>query len=80
MGNSISEVEFIDIFSDNLRDVMKEVGISQKQLAKEARMTQGAISHYLRKERMPSVRAIMNLCYVLDCEYSDLLPDYSLVD
>ena len=36
MRNSISEVEFICIFADNLSDIMDEVGISQRQLAKKA--------------------------------------------
>lgn len=80
MQNSISEVEFIEIFADNLRDVMKDVGISQRQLAKEAHITEAALSRYLNKQRMPNMRTFMNLCYVLDCEYSDLLPTYSLVD
>lgn len=80
MRDSISEVEFIYIFADNLKDIMDEVGINQNQLAKEAHLTRGTISKYLNKKMMPSVRAIMNLCYVLNCEYSDLLPAYSLVD
>lgn len=80
MRDSISEVEFIYIFADNLKDIMDEVGINQNQLAKEAHLTRGTISKYLNKKMIPSVRAIMNLCYVLNCEYSDLLPAYSLVD
>lgn len=80
MRDSISEVEFIYIFADNLKDIMDEVGINQNQLAKEAHLTRGTISKYLNKKMMPSVRAIMNLCYVLNCEYSDLLPAYSLVE
>lgn len=80
MRNSISEVEFICIFADNLRDAMKDVGISQRQLAKEANITEAALSRYLNKQRMPNMRTFMNLCYVLQCEYSDLLPTYSMVE
>lgn len=80
MQNCISEVEFIDVFADNLRDIMNEVGISQRQLAKEAHITEATLSRYLTKQRMPTMRTFMNLCYVLDCEYSDLLPTYSLVE
>ena len=79
MQNSISEVEFIEIFADNLRDVMKDVGISQRQLAKEACVTEATISRYLNKERMPTMRAFMNICYALDCEYSDLLRYYGTI-
>jgi DNA-binding Xre family transcriptional regulator len=80
MRNSISEVEFICIFADNLSDIMDEVGISQRQLAKKAHITEAALSRYLNKQRMPNMRTFMNLCYALQCEYSDLLPTYSMVE
>ena len=80
MRNSISEVEFICIFADNLSDIMDEVGISQRQLAKKAHITEAALSRYLNKQRMPNMRTFMNLCYALQCEYSDLLPTYRMVE
>ena len=80
MRNSISEVEFICIFADNLSDIMDEVGISQRQLAKKAHLPEAALSIYLNKQRMPNMRTFMNLCYALQCEYSDLLPTYSMVE
>lgn len=80
MRNSISEVEFICIFADNLSDIMDEVGISQRQLAKKAHITEAALSRYLNKQRMPNMKTFMNLCYALQCEYSDLLPTYSMVE
>lgn len=80
MRNSITEVEFICIFADNLSDIMDEVGISQRQLAKKAHITEAALSRYLNKQRMPNMRTFMNLCYALQCEYSDLLPTYSMVE
>ena len=80
MRNSISEVEFICIFADNLSDIMDEVGISQRQLAKKAHITEAALSRYMNKQRMPNMRTFMNLCYALQCEYSDLLPTYSMVE
>lgn len=80
MRNSISEIEFICIFADNLSDIMDEVGISQRQLAKKAHITEAALSRYLNKQRMPNMRTFMNLCYALQCEYSDLLPTYSMVE
>lgn len=80
MRNSISEVEFICIFADNLSDIMDEVGISQRQLAKKAHITEAALSRYLNKQRMPNMRTFMNLCYALQCEYSDLLPTYNMVE
>ena len=75
----ISETEAIEIFSDNLRDIMEDARINLSELARESRLTQCTISKYLNKQRMPSMKAIMNLCYALNCSYQDLLPDYYLV-
>ena len=76
---TISELEAIEIIGDNLRDIMKDARISQNELAKESRLTQAPISRCLNKQYMPSVKTIMNLCYALNCDYQDLLPDYYLV-
>lgn len=79
MNECISEVEFIDIFADNLRDVMKEVGINQKELAYEANLTEATVSRYLNKQRMPTLKSIINICYVLECNVDDLIPTYALL-
>lgn len=75
----ISEIEAIEIFGDNLRDLMYDARINQSELARESHLTQGTISKYLKKQQMPTMKAIMNLCYALNCSYQDLLPDYYLV-
>ena len=76
----ISEIEFIDIFADNLRDLMIEADLSQVQLAEESGLDRSTINRLLNKRTMPTAKAIMNLCYPLGCTYSDLLPTYSLVN
>ena len=75
----ISEVEFIDIFADNLRDIMKDVRINQRDLAYEANLTEATISRYLNKQRMPTLKSIVNICYVLGCNVDDLIPTYALL-
>jgi len=75
----MSEVELIDIFADNLRYTMKDVRISQAELAKEAGLSESTISRYLSKERLPTVKALINLCVVLNCDVEDLIPVYDLI-
>ena len=75
----ISEVEFIDIFADNLREVMKEVGISQAELADEAGINRSTISRYLNKQRLPDLVSLLNICFILECDVSDLVPTYALI-
>lgn len=76
----ISEVEFIDIFSDNLRDIMYEMDISEGELARRTGMTRAAISRYLNKKRMPTLKALVNLSYVLCVPITDLIPTYAMID
>ena len=75
----ISEIEFIDIFADNLRSLMEEVGITQAELADESGLTRATINRYLKKQRMPDLRALINICYILECEVTDLIPTYALI-
>lgn len=70
----MTELELIDIFGDNLRGMLDEVGITQEQLAKEMGVTKGLISKYVNKERMPSLRNVINMCCCLDCDFEDLIP------
>lgn len=76
----MSEVELIDIFVDNLESKMKEVGITQAELAKEAGLGKGTISRYLSRERLPNIRALVNICYVLDCNVDELVPTYDIIE
>ena len=75
----ISEIEFIDIFADNLRSLMEEVGITQAELADESGLTRATINRYLKKQRMPDLRSLINICYILECEVTDLIPTYALI-
>lgn len=75
----ISEIEFIDIFADNLREIMEEVGITQAELADESGLNRATINRYLNKQRMPDLRSLINICYILECEVTDLVPTYALI-
>ena len=75
----ISEIEFIDIFADNLREIMEEVGVTQAELADESGLNRATINRYLNKQRMPDLRSLINICYILECEVTDLVPTYALI-
>ena len=63
----MSEIELMEIFADNLRDKMIEVGVGQNELAREINVGKSTISRYLSKERMPTLKVLLNICYVLEC-------------
>lgn len=76
----MSEVELIDIFADNLQSLMDERGYGQRELERESGINHASISRYLKKERMPTVRALINLAFALECDLDELVPTYDYVD
>lgn len=75
----MTELDLIDIFRENLIDMMKEVGITRKELALEASLSESAINKYLAGDRMPTIKAMVNICYALECDLSDLIPTYDKI-
>lgn len=77
---TMSEIEFIDIFSDNLRELMLEHNITQMELADEILVNRSTITRYLNKSTMPSIKALINLSIVFNCDIEDLIPTYDLIN
>lgn len=69
----MSEVEWLEEFRMNLLRMMDEDRIKQKELAEESYLSEATISKYVNGTQMPSVRAIINLAYALDCSTDDLI-------
>ena len=70
---AMSEVEWIDVFGDNLVDMLKDARMTQKELAEEARVSNATISNYIHKKQMPNTRALVNIAYALNCSLNDLM-------
>ena len=70
---AISEVEWLDIFGDNLRDMMKEWGHTQESLSDATGLSQATISRYLHKKQVPSCKALINLSYEFECSVDELI-------
>ena len=75
----VKEIDFIEIFSCNLRDAMNDIGITQRELADASGLDESVISRYLRGRVMPSTRCLVNIAYALDCRVEDLIPCDELV-
>lgn len=69
----MSEYEWLEIFADNLADIMREGRWTQEDLAEDTGLTQATISRYLNKKQMPTLKAAINLCYVLGEDLNDLI-------
>ena len=73
MKEYMSEQEWLDIFGDNLKDMMNEWGDTQESLSSETGLTQGTISNYINKKQIPSLNAIVKLSYAFDCTIDELI-------
>lgn len=69
----MTEVEWIDIFANNLRDILKDRKMSQKELANEIWVTEATISRYINKQRMPSIKHILEISYALNVDVNELI-------
>ena len=69
----MTEIEWLDIFGDNLRDMLAEVGMSQSDLADEIGLNKSLVSRYVNKQRIPNLMTIIKIAYVLDCDISELV-------
>lgn len=69
----MSELEWMQTFADNLREVMEEQGYNQQQLADATGLSQSAIYNYIHAKRMPTIKAIINICYEMGLEYDDMI-------
>lgn len=69
----MTETEWLEIFGDNLKDLIDKQGYTQRDLADEVGLDEGTISRYVNKQRIPGVRALVNIAYVLDCSLDDLM-------
>ena len=69
----MSQQEWLDIFGDNLANILEEEKISQKELSRLTGLSESTISKYINKLQMPTVRAIINISYALNWSFEDML-------
>lgn len=69
----MSEVEWLDIFGDNLRDLLSDYCLTQRELADETGLSEGTISNYINKRQMPGIKAIINIAEALEMSIDDLI-------
>lgn len=69
----MSENEWLDIFAENLLELMKEKGYNQIDLAESTNLSKGTISSYINKRKVPGIRALVNIAYELNISFDDLM-------
>lgn len=69
----MSEVEWMDIFGDNLRDILKEQNMSRRELAQVLGISEATVSRYINKKQMPTMEVIVNMTYELSISVDELI-------
>ena len=69
----MTEMQWIDIFADNLREIIAESGYSQMEVAEMTGIPQPVLSRYVNGRVIPSVANIIKLSYTLNCDIRDLI-------
>lgn len=47
--------------------------MTEVELAEESGLAQSTISSYLNKQKLPGIKAVLNISYALDCEVGELI-------
>ncbi len=63
-------------FSKKLSQIMQTRGLSQKQLAEMANVSQAAVSKWLNTDYLPKVKSVEPLAKSLGLTVGDLIGDY----
>lgn len=69
----MTEMSWLDAFGDNLAEILFEQGVSQQELANRTGLSKTSISNYIRKVKLPGIRAIVNIAYALDVDVNELV-------
>lgn len=69
----MTEYTLMKEIGGNIRYMMEDANMNQKELAKASGLTESAISHYVNGERIPTIVSLLRLAYALCCEITDLV-------
>ena len=69
----MTQLEWRNIFANNLLEILDEQGLSQAQLARDAGLSVSRINDYINQKATPSIFAVINMAYALDMEVSELI-------
>lgn len=69
----MTEMEWLDIFGDNLKSALEYTNTSQRELADASGLAESTISNYINKRKMPSLKAIINIAYAMDISTDELI-------
>jgi transcriptional regulator with XRE-family HTH domain len=71
--NYMTLTDWKSVFANNLIDILRDRGMSQRQLAVDSGVSPAMISDYINGIRVPGLIAAINMAYALDMDVGDLV-------
>lgn len=68
----MSELEWLDIFGDNLVSLLRETKMTRHELADVIGVSEAMISYYINKQKMPSFKILLRMAYVFNITLDEL--------
>lgn len=68
----MTERQWMNIFGDNLKYLLDEARMTQRELADMTGLSEATISYYIRKRKMPGIKALINISCALRCTLDEL--------
>lgn len=68
----MSELEWLDIFGDNLVSLLRETKMTRRELADAIGVSEAMISYYINKQKMPSFKILLKMAYVFNITLDEL--------
>lgn len=78
--SSMSEQEWLNIFGDNLRDILREYGYSQREFSEATDISIPAINRYIMGQRIPNIRSFVNMSYELGIMFDEFMDFGYMID
>lgn len=75
----MTQEEFANDFAFSLKTLMRINNISQAELSKRTGIGRTTVNRYCHGELMPSLKNVINIAVVLDCELDELVT-FELID
>lgn len=71
----LTDTEIAVIFTTNLKQLMREHGMNQKDLSKTIGVGQATITDWMKLRYIPRTDVLSKLCRLFNCSVADLLMD-----
>lgn len=68
----MSELEWLDIFGDNLVSLLRETKMTRRELADEIGVSEAMISYYINKRKIPSFKILLRMAYAFNISLDEL--------